>query len=1052
MNSQSKLAEEPEGTGSLASAAAPPADVCAICHESEGLDFETDCCGHKMHLPCIMKWAHGTDELPARHNCPCCRADMDLSSPTYNTLDDEDSPWFRANPKTFRWNEDEHIWNYTGPFPQFQSYFPLTKGKNVIPEEARNGMNDAEFVISWNTRDRKENGDKRKIALLECQCGLPCGNGAYVVADPTAAADPNSSVANNEAKEYMIREHGYKCDDCGNCLHPSCYERYIDAVEKVKTYTNNFQLNASFPDVMPDNTRLSTLLDIVKPKGNIRYFRKECPDCKTATVYLHDHGRLTQSLSDDGWERVRFKGEMVCKACAEKHWRCKWCSSLFPKAYAFTPNSQDTCYPCGVESTNVNFFVNGRDGWRDGARFDIPKTITSYGYARRDTFISKLNDYSPKEWTFHPLRLPEGHYLNKNLYKTKPNHPHRVVLCNTEKSKGFISAIVTLQRTYRKKAWKFVRTFSRNFTPGTYPAAKADMVEEALQMWTPEGLHWNTLQCTCDPCVGWSREADDGFEARTVLVLSDSRGDMGEKYGWRYFEAGDEVCPCCYDNKKELARTFTNGFKEAYYDFSALPEGLSRDELGAILEDEGLHMDHVKCHTYNCDRGDCFICKDDTQDFACDNGWYKNKYEEHLCPTCSQNYVCCVECDEDSVPINDVKYFQGKNLCEECYGRMGRAYAVTIQRHVRGFLLRQKALRHKAAVTIQRICRGHIARKRMKILMEAIVEYVRKESRGTMVLKEGVHDFPECSVHWCLLLNDPEFEPKRFMELFLQPYFAPETYIECGALFCEHCHSVKCFISYQYGYTGYVFGWEVSTFYATHHPLEFVWITCGNYVDGFDYKYLDVKPSFHPYAGKLNRLICPDCIRAHFTACRVCSKSYYPKDLTGRHGRCPLCLEVEASDASKRIQRAFRSYMRRKLYIAVRDAYKACCTFTDKFKPGLYRDDHCLSSFLKLMPSVEYLKKYDYVACSCDDRCQLNEWVYIFDNTGTNYVSINKEGHWQCQKCSTTTTASKKRAATDASEGETLKRARSNLTMLTSTIQRKRKAPLPKLTINIPKP
>ena len=64
-----------------------------------------------------------------------------------------------------------------------------------------------------------------------------------------------------------------------------------------------------------------------------------------------------------------------------------------------------------------------------------------------------------------------------------------------------------------------------------------------------------------------------------------------------------------------------------------------------------------------------------------------------------------------------------------------------------------------------------------------------------------------------------------------------------------------------------------------------------------------------------------------------------------------------------------------------RDAYVACCTFTDKFKPGLYRDDHCLSSFLKLMPSVEYLKKYDYVACSCDDRSCLTDWVYIFDET-----------------------------------------------------------------------
>ena len=254
-----------------------------------------------------------------------------------------------------------------------------------------------------------------------------------------------------------------------------------------------------------------------------------------------------------------------------------------------------------------------------------------------------------------------------------------------------------------------------------------------------------------------------------------------------------------------------------------------------------------------------------------------------------------------------------------------------------------------------------------------------------MVLKEGVHD---CDSSFIYDVFDDLCEwyacKEGLLGNSLKPYFSLET---------KHWGSLRCF-----------FCCSTALYTSSHEdgPSEFGW------------------ESISLLKGVCMRTLCPTCIKAHCFSCRGCSKSYHHKDL--KDGRCYLCLEAEAADASKRIQRAFRSYAKRKLYIAVRDAYVACCTFTDKFKPGLYRDEHCLSSFLKLMPSVYYYRKHTYVACDCVDYYRLTDWVYIFDKTGPNYVPINRAGEWQCPKCSEK--GSKKRAATEQSEGQTSKRVK----------------------------
>lgn len=962
MNNQSKPAEEyPEGSVSLAtSAAEPEADVCAICHDFNGLNLTTHCCKQPIHWACLFKWVHGDEDTEAHHNCPLCREGMDLSGDDYNALDELDSPYFRQNPHRYVWNKEDMEWNYTGPFPDFTTCLLYDKENlSIIPEEVRNGQTDAEFVINWNRRGEQPNGDLRTWTMNPCQCSRRCYRGAYVLALwHNGEFDPQ--VLLNRCDFVLHR---------GKYVHKDCYERDNKHYELAKTLTDNFKLDTCFDDKkLDDKTRLSTFLHIRKPEG-VRHFKKECCHCNRKVVFLHKDKEGYEVLSGNGWQRIRYDGNHACNDCMKHYNHCDHCESYFRKDFSFAPECQNLCYPCGEAKTTVYSFVNSRGGFQDGNRLDIYAQVRCYAYDNRkgDAFVNKLIAFCPKEWVFH-------HCVDY------------VVLCKRENSK-FIRAIVTLQRAYRKKAWKFVRTFSRNFTPGTYPANFPKSFE-SIELRTPPGFNWRVLQCQCDPCVGWRDEEDDAFHSRTDYVLSERTKSAMKTAGWRHL-AGDEVCPDCYAKKRELARTFTHDFWEDYIDINKLPEGLDLEELEEIVKDAGFNITHVDCD--DCYTRDYCVTIENCPDFFWNNGWkLTDKNLRDLCPTCSENYVTCGRCDDDEVQADESKCLwineEVLEVCADCYETTIKAYAVTIQRHVRGFLIRQKALRDSAAVSIQRICRGHIARKRMKKLKEAIVEYVRKESGGTMVLKEGTHKLLwRRDLDVLMEIGRTGILGRAWGRSF-QPYLSPETK-SFGCLRCHICSKSELYTtSDEVGYTGSQFGWE---------DIDF---TVGM------------------------RSVCPTCIKARFSACRGCSKSYYPKDLID--GRCLLCLKAEAAGASKRIQRGFRSYAKRKLYIAVRDAYVACCTFTDKFKPGLYRDDHCLSSFLKLMPSVEYLKKYDYVACSCDDRSCLTDWIYIFDKTSPNYVPINRKGEWQCQKCLPTTTGSKKRAAMDQSEGQTSKRAK----------------------------
>lgn len=979
---QNKIADEyPEGSVSLATTAEPEPEphICPICLESfdvieskwgdRNIHYvETYCCKQYMHFKCLDHWVHGNGVSQGKHSCPLCRKAMDLGSSEYNDLHDENSPYFYHNPELYVWEHD--FWYYRGPFVEFLTVIPFgdQPGVNVIPEEARNGQTDAEFIINWNRRGGQPNGDLRTWTMNPCQCSRRCYKGAYVLAEwPNGEFDPQCLL--NEC-DFVLHE--------GKYVHKDCCERDKEHYQLAKTYTNNFQLNTCFIDEkICDETRLSDYLKyLFKQRPELQAFRRfkpYCYGCKRKHVLLYvetevnsleDEREKSMVLSENGWRAHKYFGSyLICKDCVKDNSKCESCGIYFPQESSFSSEYSHLCLCCGKETVLVKAFIESLGGFVDGGKIWVPQMRWD------NNFVHTLNEFS-KDWKFYDT-------CKEDIF----------VSCKTDNSK-FIRAIVTLQRAYRKKKWAFVRKFSRNFTPGTYSAAMAEMAAESLQLWTPPGLHWRMLQCTMPECEGWTPGADDGFHSRTVMVLEEegsvSEEETNKKHGWRYFRRGDEVCPCCYGKKRELARTFTKNFEEHYIDVDdlplPLPEGLEWDELEAILNYEGMYLQNADCD--DCRTTQYCVTEDDGQHFFLDNGWDSTSRGNRLCllcPKCCENYYYCVQCDE-FIHDDDVKYFKNKVLCEDCYEFI---CAVTIQRHVRGFLLRQKVLR-KAAVTIQRICRGHIARKRMKKLKEAIEEYVRKESGGTMVLKQGMH---ELFYGRDLKVMEGILTFRMALGSLFQPYFSPET--KCfGYLRCPICWKMELYTTDEVGYTGSQYGWE---------DIDFTFL------------------------GK--RSVCPDCIKTRFTSCRGCSKSYYPQEL--KEGRCTLCLKEEAADASKRIQRAFRSYAKRKLYTAVRDAYEACCTFTDKFKPGLYRaDDHCLSSFLKLMPSVEYLKKYDYVACECDDRGSLTDWVYIFDKTSPNYVPINRKGEWQCHKC-LTRTGSKKRAATDQSEGQTSKRARS---------------------------
>ena len=166
-----------------------------------------------------------------------------------------------------------------------------------------------------------------------------------------------------------------------------------------------------------------------------------------------------------------------------------------------------------------------------------------------------------------------------------------------------------------------------------------------------------------------------------------------------------------------------------------------------------------------------------------------------------------------------------------------------------------KVLRHKDAATIQRIYRGHIARKRMKELKEAIVEYVRKESGGTMVLKEGIHDCDPSFIYDVFTLyRFPMYAPLRYaykgglLGNLLKPYFSPET--KCwGRLECRHCKTFKIFTTYFEG--------------KDHYRKKSE--------DKFGWKKLCLSESYSAksYSDKIfiahREGICPACIKAHFT-------------------------------------------------------------------------------------------------------------------------------------------------------------------------------------------
>ena len=488
-------------------------------------------------------------------------------------------------------------------------------------------------------------------------------------------------------------------------------------------------------------------------------------------------------LSGNGWQRIQYNGGHACNDCMKHYNHCDHCESYFRKDFSFAPKCQNLCYPCGEAMHTVYTFVKSRGGFQDGNKLDIYAQARCYAHDHRgwDTFVNKLMAFCPKQWVFH-------HCVDF------------VVLCKRDKSESkFIRAIVTLQRAYRKRAWKFLRTFSRNFTPGTYPANIPKSID-SLELRTPPGLKWEMLQCECDPCVGWRDEEDDAFHSRTDYVLLDcsspqTEKETDEKHGWRHL-AGDEVCPCCYAKKRELARTFTHGFQEDYIqDEFALPEGLEWDELKAIVEEEGgLYVQSADCD--ECRTRQYCVTTEDCQQFFWDSEWTTTTHGNHFCPTCSENYVSCECCHDDEVGADETKSLwineEVLEVCEHCYETTRENSAQTIQRLVRGFLIRQKVLRYKDAVSIQRICRGFIARKRLKKAKEAIVEYVRKESGGTMVLQEGTHKFLwRRDLDVLIEIGGTGILGEAWGRSF-QPYLSPETK-SFGSLRCHICWSMELY-------------------------------------------------------------------------------------------------------------------------------------------------------------------------------------------------------------------------------------------------------------------
>ena len=507
-------------------------DVCAICHEKSGLDFQAEsCCKQWMHWKCVHRWAHEMKEF----SCPCCRAALYLDRGVYVDASKETSAWYANHPKLFQWNKGEMKWNYNGPFPDMVTSFERNPDGSFLPAEVLNGMSNTDFRIEWNA-DRikwKVEGDKRTFRCYPCQCPMSCGRGVVVL-----------STLPNDDLDIVQKRHGYvplrrRNGSVTKIYHPDCAKEHERLIEVARKHTNGFT-DGFYRNTIPScQTKLLDILNMMPKFRNHRIVNHICGDCNKCIVAL---GREAESWRSDydfdmykrpvqfQFHRIRFSGVAICTDCVNENGyvKCKKCSSFIAQENLYKKGSQ-YCYPCHEKVSQARLFVENRSGYGDGKIFALPPA-------------TRIMD---KNW----MGLL-NYYMDQRYQLFKLFGGSTMLMCLKSGSKT-LRAVVSLQRAFRRWQAKATIDMTNGFKEGVYPLADytahngthltLTLTLPIVRRFTPEGLYWTYIECETLEC----KRAEGCCVA--ALVLSKNK-DYPMSYAFEeddWVNYGYHVCPAC---------------------------------------------------------------------------------------------------------------------------------------------------------------------------------------------------------------------------------------------------------------------------------------------------------------------------------------------------------------------------------------------------------------------------------------------------------------------------------------------------------------------------